>query len=166
MALRKNSPLVRRPSRMMRLTRIFNAPRSLVFAAWTDPKHLKRWSAPRAFTVTESKGKLVANGPWRAVMRGADGIELRLSGKYLQIVPNELLVFTHAWDDESGARSPETTVTVRFADIGGKTKVTLEQGPFDSVASRDGHQGGWGECLDLLGEHLTSLQAKPLARKK
>jgi uncharacterized protein YndB with AHSA1/START domain len=161
MAQRKNSSTRPASSPTLRLTRIFQAPRALVFAAWTKPEHLKRWSAPHGFTITRSEGDLRPGGTWRASMRGPDGVDLHLSGKYLEIVPNELLVFTHAWEDESGTREQETTVTVRFADHGRKTKVTFEQGPFDSPQSRDGHQGGWSECLERLGDLLETLQAWP-----
>jgi uncharacterized protein YndB with AHSA1/START domain len=160
MAQIKNKPLLRTSGRSLMLTRIFDAPRALVFAMWTQPEHLKRWSAPRGFTVTYSEGELRPGGSWRAGMRGPDGVELRLSGKYQEIIQDELLVFTHAWEEEVGARGQETTVTVRFADEGKKTKVTFEQGPFDSPESRDGHQGGWSECFDRLGELLSALQPK------
>ena len=60
-------------------------------------------------------------------MRAPDGTEHRLSGIYREIVEDELLVFTHAWEDEHGKRGHETVVTVRFADQDGKTKLTFHQ---------------------------------------
>jgi uncharacterized protein YndB with AHSA1/START domain len=81
-----------------------------------------------------------------------------LGGVYREIVPNKLLVMTHAWNGESGRPGPETIVTVRFEDLGAKTKITLQQTGFDSIQSRDGHAGGWGECLDLLAEHLATMR--------
>ena len=91
-------------------------------------------------------------------MRAPDGQELWLGGIYREIVANRLLVMTHAWDD-GGKPGHETLVTVRFADLGAKTRVTLEQTGFDSVESRDGHRGGWSECLDILAEHLAAQRA-------
>jgi uncharacterized protein YndB with AHSA1/START domain len=156
----KNSPRKAATGRKFILKRVFDAPRPLVFAAWTEPQYLQKWSAPRGFTIPVSQGDLQPGGKWRACMVSPQGEKMWLSGVYRDVIPNELLVFTHAWEDETGARGPETIVTVRFADQDGKTEVTLEQGPFDSAGSRDGHQGGWSECLDRLVEHLAAVQRK------
>jgi uncharacterized protein YndB with AHSA1/START domain len=78
-----------------------------------------------------------------------------VGGVYREIVPNERLVFTHAWDGEDGRPGHETRVTVTLADApGGKTKMTFRQAAFASKASRDGHEGGWGESFDRLAEYL------------
>jgi uncharacterized protein YndB with AHSA1/START domain len=145
--------------RTLVITRVFDAPVSLVWQAWTDGKHIAKWSAPRGFTIPTSEGDLRPGGKWRCCMRAPDGKELWLGGVYREIVPNKLLVMTHAWDEESGRPGPETIVTVRFEDLGAKTKVTLQQTGFDSIQSRDGHAGGWGECLDLLAEHLATMRS-------
>lgn len=154
----KNSPKKKTVERKFRLTRIFDAPRSLVFAAWTEAKHLKRWSAPHGFTIPESEGDLRVGGAWRACMCPPDGTPLWLSGVYREIIKDELLVFTHAWEDGQGRRDHETIVTVRFADHDGKTKVTLDQSGFDSDGSAEGHKGGWTECLERLADLLAELQ--------
>lgn len=91
-------------------------------------------------------------------MVAPDGVEHRLSGVYEEIVQDELIVFTHAWLDENGKRGHETVVTVRLEDEGNKTRLTFEQAFFDSVESRDGHQGGWTQCFERLAELLTKLQ--------
>jgi uncharacterized protein YndB with AHSA1/START domain len=143
--------------RVLVVTRVFDAPRSLLFRAWTRKEHLDRWCAPRGFTIPYSEGELRPGGAWRCCMRSPDGAEHWLSGIYREVVEDELLVFTHAWEDERGKRGHETVVTVRFADQGGKTKLTFHQAIFDSVEARDGHAGGWTECLDRLGEHLATL---------
>jgi len=140
------------------ITRIFDAPRSLVFKAWTEPEHLVHWSAPRGFTMTHCEGDLRPGGAWRACMRSPERGDLWLGGVYREIVAPELLVFTHAWDDENGKRGHETLVTVTLADHAGKTKLTFRQAFFESVASRDGHQGGWTQCFDLLAEYLAEQQ--------
>ena len=77
----------------------------------------------------------------------------RLSGVYREIVPDQLVEFTHAWEEE-GKRGHETIVTVKLSDYGKKTKMVLRQSLFESVASRDGHKGGWSQCLDRLAAHL------------
>jgi uncharacterized protein YndB with AHSA1/START domain len=161
-AKRKPSPKAVEPK--LTLTRIFAAPRALVFAAWTQPAHLSQWSAPRGFTIPVNEGVLKPGGKWRACMVAPDGMKLWLHGVYREVVPDKLLSFTHTWEGEEGA--PVTLVTVRLADHRRGTKVTLEQTGFDSPESRDGHEGGWAECLDRLAELLAKLQAtKPVAKK-
>ena len=158
MASRKHPPARRPAARGFTLIRLFDAPRSLVFAAWTQPKHLKRWSAPEGFTVPVSKGDLRPGGKWRACMVSERTGKLWLSGVYREIIPGELLVFTHAWENEEGTRDEETIVTVRFSDVGNKTKVIMEQTGFESADSSKGHKGGWTECLEKLATLLTELQ--------
>jgi uncharacterized protein YndB with AHSA1/START domain len=140
------------------LTRVFDAPVELVWRAWTESEHLAKWSAPRGYTIPHGESDLRVGGKWRCCMRDPDGGELWLGGVYREIVPHKLLVMTHAWDDESGRPGPETTVTVRLEDLGGRTRITLEQTGFDSEQSREGHRGGWSECLDLLAEHLAAMR--------
>ena len=154
----KKSPPARASKSKLSLARVFDAPRALVFAAWTQPQHLKQWSAPKGFKIPVSEGELRPNGPWRAVMVMPDGTQLALSGKYTKIIQDELLQFTHRWDGDPG---PETVVTVRFADApGGKTRLKFEQTGFNSVESRDGHGGGWQECFERLEALLGKLTAK------
>jgi uncharacterized protein YndB with AHSA1/START domain len=155
MAARHNAATL--DERTLLITRTFDAPVSLVWQAWMDGAHIAKWSAPRGFTIPVSEGDLRVGGQWRCCMRAPDGSEMRLGGVYREIVENKLLVMTHAWDDESGRPGHETLVTVQFRDLGGRTEVTLQQTGFDSVPSRDGHLGGWGECLDLLAEHLAAM---------
>jgi uncharacterized protein YndB with AHSA1/START domain len=145
--------------RTLVITRVFDAPVSLVWQAWTQSEHISKWSAPRGFTIPHSEGDLRPGGQWRCCMRAPDGKELWLGGIYREIVPSQRIVMTHAWDDESGRPGPETIVTVQFWDLGSKTKVVLEQTGFDSIQSRDGHAGGWGECFDLLAEHLATMRS-------
>lgn len=136
------------------LTRLFDAPRSLVFEAWTKPEHLTRWCAPHGFTISESRGEVRPGGEWWSCMIAPDGARHTLGGVYREVTTNELLVFTHCWEDDEGRPEHETLVTVRFADEDGKTRVTLEQTNFKSIESRDGHLGGWTQCLERLSEIL------------
>lgn len=160
----KKSPTKKTAKSALRLTRVFDAPRSLVFAAWTQSTHMKQWSAPHGFKIPVSEGDLRPGGAWRAVMVTPDGFKLPLSGTYQKIVPDKLLVFTHRWDGPDAG--PETRVTVRFSDAaGGKTRMKFEQTGFGSVGSRDGHAGGWGESFERLAELLAKLQ-RPAAKKK
>lgn len=141
------------------LTRIFAAPRDLVYAAWTQPRHLRRWSAPKGFTIPVSQGDLRVGGKWRACMVTPQGEKLWLSGVYREVVKDKKLVFTHAWEGDGA----ETLVTVRFADHPRGTKMMFEQTGFDSAASSEGHKGGWTECFDRL---KTLLATSPATRKR
>jgi uncharacterized protein YndB with AHSA1/START domain len=136
------------------LTRLYDAPRDLTFRAWTQPEHLRRWSAPHGFTIPFADGDLRPGGAWHATMIAPDGTAHRLVGTYRDIVPPARLVFSHAWLGADGTPGVETRVTVTFEDRGGRTLLTLVQSGFGSVDSRDGHAGGWTETLERLSEHL------------
>jgi uncharacterized protein YndB with AHSA1/START domain len=140
------------------LTRVFDAPVDLVWRCWTEQEHLARWSAPRGYTTPTGEGDVRPGGRWRCRMVDPEGGEHRLGGVYREIVPHKLIIMTHAWD-EDGKPGHQTIVTVRFEDLGRRTRVTLEQSGFDSIESRDGHRGGWSECLDILAEHLATMPA-------
>ena len=139
------------------ITRVFNAPCSLVFACWTEGRYLREWSAPYGFTIPYAEGKAQAGGRYRVCMKRADGTELWLGGVYQEVVLNKKLVMTHAWDQEDGKPGPETLITVEFEDLGGKTRLTFTQTGFESLESRDGHAGGWGECFERLESLLSKL---------
>jgi uncharacterized protein YndB with AHSA1/START domain len=156
---KKNKPVRRSLSLALEITRILSAPRPLVFDAWTKPEHLSRWSTPQGITMPFSEGQIRPGGKWRSCMRLQDATDCWLSGEYRQVVPNELIEFTHAWE-ENGQRGHETVVTVRFSDYGKKTKLSFRQAFFDSVPSRNGHRGGWTECFDKLVEILPKLKPK------
>ena len=160
MAAKKSPSAKTAAARGFVLTRIFDAPRSLVFAAWTQPEQLKQWSAPHGFSIPVSTGTLKAGGKWRACMVSEKTGKLWLSGVYREVVTDSLLVFTHAWENEDGSRGPETVVTVRFSDLGKQTKMVMAQSGFDSAESSAGHAGGWKECLDRLRDLLSELQSK------
>lgn len=145
------------------LTRVYDAPRALVFRMWTDPDHMRVWSCPRGMTIPEASGGTAATGgSFRVVMQRADGVRHIMRGTYLDVRPVELLSFTHQWEeegwDDNGGLSPLTTVTVRFEDMaGGRTRLTFHQGVFRNAAVRDGHEAGWTESLDKLSEHLETV---------
>jgi uncharacterized protein YndB with AHSA1/START domain len=141
--------------RELTLTRIFDAPRELVFRAWTDPDQYARWLGPRGYEATAVTINLRPGGRWRTCIRsGADGIEQWSSGTYREIVEPERLVFTFAW--ESGDQAGEQSlVTVTFGDLGGKTELRFHQAAFSTVAARDRHRGGWASSFDRLVEFLT-----------
>ena len=125
-----------------------------MYRAWTEPERLRKWCAPKGFTIPASDGDLRPGGAWRATIRAPNGKEYRLVGHYTELAPPERLAFTHHWLEADGRRGPETIVTVTLEDRGGKTLITLVHAGFSDAETRADHAGGWGETLDRLAEHL------------
>lgn len=141
----------------LRIERVIRADRKRVFAAWTEPEQLKRWSAPEGLTMSEGEGEVRAGGRWRAVMVEPNGTRHEAFGTYREVTPPERLVFTHAWrlaGDGGPASSPETVVTVEFKAEAGATRIVFTQVGFANAPIRDGHRAGWTSALDLLAAML------------
>jgi len=136
------------------ITRVFDAPRSLVFRVWTSPDHLYRWWGPKDFTTPSVKMDFRPGGAYRTVIRSPKGADHIMVGTYREIVEPERIAFTFSWEGEDGERGLETLITVTFADEGGKTRLSFHQAPFQTVESRDSHGQGWGEVLDRLAGYL------------
>jgi uncharacterized protein YndB with AHSA1/START domain len=137
------------------LERLLAAPRELVFDAWVDPMHLRRWSAPHGFEIPESGGEARPGGAWHATMRSPEGRLLRLVGTYREVVRPRRLVFTHAWLEEDGTPGPETVVTVVLEAVEGGTLLRFTQSGFARPESRDGHGEGWSQCFERLAALLS-----------
>ena len=146
-------------SRSLTLERVFDAPVDLVWRCWTEQEHLAKWSAPRGYTIPQGEGDVRPGGKWRCCMRDPTAATIGSAASTARSCRTSCIVMTHAWDDENGRPGAETIVTVRFEDLGRRTKVTLEQTGFDCDESRDGHRGGWSECLDILAEHLAAMRS-------
>jgi len=138
------------------ITRIFDAPRPLVFKLWTEPEHLMHWWGPRGFTPISGRMDVRQGGRWSRLMRSPDGSVVRKHGVYRELVAPERLVLTYITDDAAGNPGPETLVTVTFADHDGKTRLTLHQTGFQSVAERDDHRRGWTGALDGFAAYLSA----------
>lgn len=161
MSAKENDSTVNQEEKELSITRIFDAPRHLVFEAWTKPEHLKQWFAPHNFTIPSLEAESRPGGAWRSSMQKPGGELLTMGGVYQEIVPNERLVFTHAWEDDTdkpGHEGHETKITVTFQDMDGKTLMHFHQAIFDSKESRDAHNGGWTQFFDHLAEYLAQEQ--------
>ena len=154
MAARSNAA-TESAERELLITRVFNAHRSLVFKAWTEPQHLVHWWGPQGFTLPSCTMDLRPGGTYRFCMRSPEGVDHWLQGIYREIMEPERLVFTYAFEDATGKPGHETLVTVTFAELGEKTKLTVHQAVFESVTVRDEHVRGWTEALDRLAGYLT-----------
>jgi uncharacterized protein YndB with AHSA1/START domain len=138
------------------VSRVFDAPRSIVFKAWTEPKHLARWWGPKGFTLAACKLDVRSDGVFRFVMRSAEGREHTVQGVYKEIVEPKRIVSTWTWLDEKDKSGPETDLAITFAEHGrNSTKVTLRQMTFESAAARDSHKAGWIESLERLAEYVS-----------
>ena len=146
------------PARDLTMTRVFDAPRTLVFKAWTDPDHAMNWWGPSHHPAVHIEMDVRPGGTWRHCLRSAEtGKDLWQGGVFREVVAPERLVFTFAWEEE-GERGLETVVTVTFVERDGKTRMTFRQTPFQSDGERDGHHGGWSSTFDRLVDHLRQLQ--------
>jgi uncharacterized protein YndB with AHSA1/START domain len=137
------------------LTRVVNAPRPLVFAAWTEPRHLQRWlTGPEGWTMPICEIDLRPGGRWRYVYRKASGTEMTLTGTVLEVVPSERLVTTESW----GREWPETVNTLVLTESEGRTTIALTI-TYVSKQARDaaldtGAMDGMNHAFELLDELL------------
>ena len=163
----RNSPAT--TSTELVITRVFDAPRELVWKAWTEPKHLMRWWGPKVFTAPFCKIDLRVGGTFLNCMRSPEGKDYWSTGVYREIVPPERLVYTDSFADEKGNVVPGTyygmsadiplqmLVTVTFEEHQGKTKLTLRHEGIPAGADRDGAQQGWSESFEKLAEYLAKM---------
>ena len=146
------------------LERTLNAPRELVFAAWTDPKEMARWWGPKGFTNPVCDIDVRPGGAMHIVMRGPDGSEYPCGGSFREIAPPERLVFT-TWvvKGEPGSSPLIVLNTVTFEDLGAATKLTLRaelvQTTADAAAPLSGMEQGWSQSLDRLATLVSRASA-------
>lgn len=145
------------------ITRIYDAPRELVFSLWTDAKHLREWWGPRGFTNPVCEADARAGGALRIHMRGPDGRTHRMTGTFDEVVPPERLVFTNIVPDENGQTLFQIRNTVLFDTAGGKTRLTLRAAVLmqtDAAAPYlAGMNEGWSQTLDRLAERVAAVRA-------
>ena len=150
----KDTPTESQASREMVVTRVFDAPRDLVFQMWTDPKHIAQWWGPNGFTSTIYEMDVKPGGVWQFVMHGPDGVDYQNKVVYLEIVRPERIVYSHV----SG---PQFQMTVTFVEDGGQTRLTAQM-LFESAALRDkvaeqfGAVEGLKQTIGRLHEYLDS----------
>ncbi len=145
--------------RVLIIERIFDAPRELVFKAWTEPERQVQWLGPQGFTGKILKAAQKPGDSYRYYMRDPQGGDHWQQGVILEMVAPALLKFTYEWANERGeATRPQTVVTLTFEDKGGKTRLLLRQEVFESVSACEDHRGGWNSSLDRLAEHLKSTR--------
>jgi uncharacterized protein YndB with AHSA1/START domain len=142
------------PDRTLVISRLFNAPRSLVFKAWTEAERVALWWGPQGFTTRYCQMDIREGGAFRLCMRSPEGTEHWKRGVYREIVAPERIVFTFAWEDAAGTPGHETLVTVCFEAVGDKTRLTLQQEVFETAERCEEHRIGWTSCLQRFAEYL------------
>jgi uncharacterized protein YndB with AHSA1/START domain len=166
--MRKRGTPANAADRELVIVRVFDAPRALVWKAWTEPERLIRWWGPRTFTTPVAKIDLRVGGAFLYCMRGPDGKDIWATGVYREIVPGKRIVVTDSFADEKGNVVPATYyglsadiplemhVTVTFEDHDGKTKLTLHHVGLPPGPELEGANQGWNESFDKLAETLAA----------
>ncbi len=144
-----------RTSHELVLTRLIDAPRAALFRCWTDPELMKEWFCPKPWVVSHAEIDLRPGGGSLVVMRSPDGIEHPHPGIYLEVVPNERLVFTDAYT--AGwvpTEKPFMTGIITFEEEGGRTRYTARVRHWTEEDRKRheemGFHTGWGICADQL----------------
>jgi uncharacterized protein YndB with AHSA1/START domain len=154
-------PMTDYPRPTVRISRVFDAPRELVYQAWTDPKHMARWWGPHHFTNPTCKMDVRAGGAIRIDMRGPDGSLFPMTGVFREVVKNEKLVFTsYAFQGSpDGEPGIESLSTVTFADQGKKTLLNWEEKVIsyrpDFMRALAGMEEGMNQSLERLFTYLS-----------
>jgi uncharacterized protein YndB with AHSA1/START domain len=139
------------------LTRVFDAPRKLVFDALTKPELLKRWFGPRGWSLNVCEVDLRVGGKWRFVLIGPDGSKMGMSGVYREITPPQGEVHTEQFDDYPG----ESVVTCVLVEDNGRTTLTgtvlYESQEIRDIVIKSGMEHGAAETYDKLAEYLATI---------
>lgn len=149
------------PKRDLKLEREIDVPLHLVWKAWTTPAHLKEWFVPKPWSVTECEIDLRPGGIFRTVMRSPEGEEFDSPGCYLDVVPQERLVFTDALlPGFRPAAKPFFTGALLLSPLGSGTRYTALAIHNDEAARTSheqmGFHDGWGTVATQLAEYIKS----------
>ncbi len=137
----------------LRMTRVFDAPKRLVFAAWTKAEHVSRWFTPAPLTTPSCEVDLRVGGAFRVVMRMPNGVDHPMDARFTEVVPEERLAFSAR---VNGDLEIETTVT--FAEHDGKTTLAVHQTYSHESDATRGAYAGWTATLDQLAAHVRANQ--------
>ena len=144
--------------RTVNIVRVFDAPRALVWQAWTDPTMMAQWFGPRGFTIPLCELEVRVGGSLRIVMRGPDGNEYPMKGVFREVVAPERLVFSNIAIDRDGNHLLEGETIVTFAEQAGKTTLTLKAHAVGRVPIAKqmlaGMEAGWTQSIDKLEKRL------------
>ena len=146
------------------ITRVFDAPRALVFKAWTETQHVAQWWGPKGFTNPVCEMDLRVGGELRIHMRAPDGVVYPMKGVFEEILPPERLVFVSSALDGAGKSMFDILNTVLFAEQGEKTVLTLKARVIKATAQAPqylkGMEAGWTQSLDRLGDLVDVIKGE------
>jgi uncharacterized protein YndB with AHSA1/START domain len=155
MAVSSGSAIVTLPTdEQILITREFDAPKELVYKAWTTPELVKRWWSAKRGETTVAEIDLRAGGKWRSAMVTDDGMEVAFHGEYHEVVPNERIVSTEIFEGIPNGEESATLNTATFEESDGRTTLTLlVEAPNKDVRDAiiaSGMEDGLQDALDLL----------------
>ena len=144
------------------LTRLIDAPREKLFRAWTEPKLVMQWFAPRPWTTVRAEMDVRPGGSSLVVMRSPEGEEFPNPGIFLEVVKNERLVFTDAYTSAwVPSPKPFMTAILTFENEGGKTRYSARARHWSAedkaTHEKMGFHEGWGQCADQLAELVARI---------
>ena len=140
----------------LEIKRFINAPRTRVYAAWTDPAQLKEWFGPVWVRTCELIAEARVGGKFRWEVINCDGKEVTIQGDYREIVPGEKIVFTWKHCDDELWENRISIVSVKFSDRNGGTELRLKHEHLPSEESRDDHKKGWNSVFDRLEKFVSA----------
>jgi uncharacterized protein YndB with AHSA1/START domain len=144
-----------KPELQARIERVIDAPRDRVFAMWTKQEHVERWWLPDGYTDPKIEIDMRVGGEYRYAMTPPEGERFSVKGKFLEINAPARLVYTWQWEGLPPEMTIDVTeVTVVFAEVGGKTRLTIEHTGFDTAEMAAKHDEGWNSCLDRLAKGM------------
>ena len=134
----------------LEITRIINAPRDRVYAAWTDPAQLRQWFGPENVQTRNLVADARVGGKFQWDLTNPEGEQMTVAGEYRELQPGKKVVVTWQWQDDENWEGHESVVTVEFSDCDGGTEVRLIHEQLPSEESRDRHSEGWTSLLEKL----------------
>jgi uncharacterized protein YndB with AHSA1/START domain len=165
--IEKNSATANTSDHKLVITRDFDAPRELVWKAWTEPAQIKEWlELGEGVTIESVRVDLRVGGKFRLQTKMADGEFFTASGTYLEVKRPERLVYTWDWEKDGGGtefgelEGDDTQVTVEFRASGKQTQLVLTHEKFASVEKRDRHEEGWQSWIGRLAKFVEAKQGE------
>jgi uncharacterized protein YndB with AHSA1/START domain len=137
------------------MTRVFDAPKRLVFEAWSKAEYVSRWFTPAPLTTPECEVDLRTGGAFRLVMQMPDGTRFPMDAKFVEVIPNERIVFAATIHG-----NVEVHTTVTFTESGGKTTLAVHQVFSHETDATRGANAGWTQTLDQLAVEVTALASR------
>ena len=148
-----DTPLATAPS--LQIERVFEATRSRIFKAWTDPEAMKEWFGPASCRVIEADLDLRVGGEYNVKINNEEMGEIGLTGRFIEVDAPKKLVYTWQWTTPPMDAMGETRVTVEFTDLGRQTRIDIVHDGLPGDEARENHQEGWTGTLDKLEQYIS-----------